>query len=671
VPIDFSAIAARFGDLLAEETHPLPFLFDRFDDAVKKLVEQSEKAERATRAYPIFRYRDGALAVHVDPLGAELLPIGGAPLGFVAGLEAGGRRFLDGLGWTRTAVEQELALPRILLVAREAVDVVLASIERFRRPGAAMLDDRARRLSDVFGLLVLGWNSLLGGEAREQLLGAARGAAGLRTELDRLVPPSPSTGRSTIDALVDTFEGLGEQMLAAVVLLPVVGEALAVLVHDGALAAKRTILGELTSVEAEVGTLRSAAVDGLLRGIGLGQLAADWLSAARDVVLGDIWVLSTTLPSLVRSFLDGLRAFAQGVNAWGWWLSNLMTPLRVMLTLFMRLDLIGLVLRKFLSFLPDWIFNRLSHPVITIDDIVTFLLGQGAWWVKPAIDQFFDGALRIINAVDHLPGVDVGKFYWRVDALAEVFKVVLTRTPPPPPDVVPPLPPLAGFPNVYDAFFGGGKEAALVADVDALGVEVRGGIRSALGAASTMFDRLGTTFAAEADRAASTGSTARMRGLAADSAVFAERVFGPEADRLRADAGSSRPDPLAAAFEGAVTSGGFALVGGAIPAYVGEMRRFWATKRPPVPPPTSPHILARHGRLGGVRVPRLTVRASGRIADRRLAALVAARFHDAVGEAYVGGRREFERLGGPPLRRPARPPGRRPVPSRPGAASGP
>jgi hypothetical protein len=90
-----------------------------------------------------------------------------------------------------------------------------------------------------------------------------------------------------------------------------------------------------------------------------------------------------------------------------------------------------------------------------------------------------------------------------------------------------------------------------------------------------------------------------------------------------------------------------------------------------VPPPTSPHILARHGRLGGVRVPRLTVRANGRVADRQLAALVAVRVHDAVGEAYVGGRREFERLGGPPLRRPARPPARKPVTSRPGAGSGP
>jgi hypothetical protein len=667
VPIDFTGIAARFGDQLAEQTHSWPFLFDRFDDAVKKLVEQSDKAERATRGYPIFRYRDGALAVYVDPLGTELLPSGSPPLGFVAGLQAGGRRFLDGIGWAGTAVEQELALPRMLGVAAGAVNAVIASIDRFRRPDAATFDDRARRLSDVFGLLVLGYNSLLGAEARAQLIGVAKGAGGLYREYLELVPPSPSTGRSTVDYLVDTFEALGEQLLGAVVLLPVLGEALAVLVHDGALAAKRMILTELAQVEATVHGLRAAAIDGLIQGMNLGQLAADWLFAARLVVLADIAIVTTVLPELVRSFLDGLRAFAEGVRAWGEWLSILMREIKSAINAFMSFDLVGWALKKLL---PDPVVDVLPLPTITIDDLIAFLSGIGALWVRDRLDKFFDRLERLINVADHVPFVpDLSNFYWKVDALSAVFHIVLTPTPPPPPDVVPPMP-LAGFPNVYDTFFGGGREAGLVASVDAFGVEARGGIRTGLGAATKMFERLGTTFAVEADRAASVGSIGRMRELAADSAVMGERVFGPEADRLRVDAEGRRPDPLATAFEQAVTSGGFALVGGAIPAYVGELRRFWATRRPPVPQPTSPHILARHGRLGGVRVPRITVRASGRVADRQLAALVAARFHDTVGEAYVGGRREFERLGGPPLRRPARAPGRRPVGSRPGVASG-
>src|SRR5206468_42365 len=101
----------------------------------KSLVKQSERAERATRAYPIFRYRDGALAVHVDLLGAAPFS-SGTSLGFVEGLKSGGRRFLDGIGWTATAVRQELAIPELLAVASSALKAVIDAIDRFRPPTA-------------------------------------------------------------------------------------------------------------------------------------------------------------------------------------------------------------------------------------------------------------------------------------------------------------------------------------------------------------------------------------------------------------------------------------------------------------------------------------------------------------------------------------------------------
>jgi hypothetical protein len=47
----------------------------------------------------------------------------------------------------------------------------------------------------------------------------------------------------------------------------------------------------------------------------------------------------------------------------------------------------------------------------------------------------------------------------------------------------------------------------------------------------------------------------------------------------------------------------------------------------------------------------MTVNAPRRKPDRELATLVADRFHAEVGAAYLNGRREFERLGGAPLRR--------------------
>ncbi len=667
MPIDFAVIADQFREPLTKQTHPLGPVFEKLEEAVKKLAEQSVRAERATRAYPIFRYRDGALAVHVDPLGAAPLPSATPPLAFVDGLKTGGQQFLAGIGWTRTAVRQELALPRLLLVTSELVKIALDSIDRFRPPTSAMFDPRERRLSDLVGLLVLGYNSLL--HSRTQLLLFALGSVDFYHEYQQLFPsetaaPAPAAG--TVDTLVDLADSTAAQLLDAVVLLPVLGETLAVLVHDGSLEAKRLILVELSEVEGKVRGVRAAALEGLVEGADLGRLAAEWLFAARIVILTDLAILTTVGPSLLNSFLQGVRAFAEGVTEWGKWLADLMEKIRSIVEAIMNFDLLGFAIRLVI---PPWILDLLPDlPKITVDDLISFLLGLGAAWVKTTLNAFFDAALRILNTIDQV--YDVEDLYWKVDALAEICNIVLTPTPfTLPPDVMPTTP-LAGFPDIYEAFFGGGRAATLVSTVDRFGVEARAGIRTALGGAATFLEELGSAFAVEADRAATLGSVGRMRELAAGSADLAERVFGPEAESARARVERPRTDELALAFEQAVTSGGFALVGSAIPAYVGELRRFWAAKRPPVERPTSPHLLARHGRLGGVRVPRMTVRASGRSPDRRLATLVAGRFHDAVGEAYVSGRREFELAGGPPLRKPARRPSPRPVPERGGAGRG-
>ena len=134
-------------------------------------------------------------------------------------------------------------------------------------------------------------------------------------------------------------------------------------------------------------------------------------------MLTDIAIVTLVLPSLVQSFLNGLRAFAAGVTAWGQWLDEPGAPdRRPSFDALMSLDLIGYVLRKFL---PDWLVGQLPVPSVTLNDIVLFLTGQGAEGVKDKLDTFFDRALRLINAADHLPWVDLENFYWRVDALAK------------------------------------------------------------------------------------------------------------------------------------------------------------------------------------------------------------------------------------------------------------
>ncbi|HUO69803.1 MAG TPA: hypothetical protein VMU39_03420, partial [Solirubrobacteraceae bacterium] len=64
------------------------------------------------------------------------------------------------------------------------------------------------------------------------------------------------------------------------------------------------------------------------------------------------------------------------------------------------------------------------------------------------------------------------------------------------------------------------------------------------------------------------------------------------------------------------------------------VRRYWDDRAPTA---TSPHILARHGHVERVRVPRLTIRAPGRRADADSAAAIAARWRTAVGQAYLTG----------------------------------
>lgn len=643
MPIDFTAVAARFGPPLARQTSQMTPLFEALGEAVKKLSAQAAAGERATRGYPVLRYYNGALCVHVDALGGPLLPVD-RPLSLVEGLRAGGEQFLGGIAWTRTAVRQELALPGLLGVGRDALQAVVESIDRFARPAPAMFDARERRLSDVIGLLVLGYNSLLGLEARKQLVGVAGGAGTALAVVGELVPPDPSaapSGGGGIESLVETLGSTSMLLLDVVVLLPILGDVLVVVIDGASLAAKGMLLTELGAVETDVHGLRAGAIEGLIVGADLAGFAAVWLAAAQVVIGVNLDIITTVAPSLLDDLLTGVRGFADGIVAWGTWATDLLETVRSVVDAIMSFDLFGFVVRLVL---PPWLLAILpSPPSFTVDDLISVLIYGGALVARNTLLTFLAAALLVVPWwMDSLRD--------KIWAIAEVVGIVLTPRPfTLAPDVMPTTP-FAGFPDIYDAFFGGGRAATLVGAVDRLGTEARIGIGTALGGAATLMGDLGETFAIEADRAASMGSVARMSALSVDAAQMAEEVFGPEAERARAQAAQRSPDQLALAFEETMTSGGFALVRAAIPAYVGELRSFWAQRRPPVEHATSPHILARHGRLAGVRVPRMTVRAAGHAPDRALAAQVAGEFRTAVGDAYLGGRGEFERRGGPPLR---------------------
>ncbi len=228
-----------------------------------------------------------------------------------------------------------------------------------------------------------------------------------------------------------------------------------------------------------------------------------------------------------------------------------------------------------------------------------------------------------------VPGGRARSYREKLAALRVIVGVTLAPTPfTLPPDVLP-SGPLGTFPNVYDAFFGAGRRADLLEAVRRLGVQTRASVVDTLTAGADLALGLAQMSAAEGERQAQFGAGLAIAGHERQTRQIAGDLLGP----LRAEVAARAPgrDELAGAFEQAV-------------AFVGEMRRFWAARADAVPRPTSAHILARHGRLGMVRTPPLTVHAEGHPPDTELADLVATRFHTVVAQAYRDGRARLATL---------------------------
>ena len=107
------------------------------------------------------------------------------------------------------------------------------------------------------------------------------------------------------------------------------------------------------------------------------------------------------------------------------------------------------------------------------------------------------------------------------------------------------------------------------------------------------------------------------------------------------EAALAPPGAAQAPFGSVLAAGGFQLIGAAIPGYVKGLRDFWLRERSTGQRPTSPHLLAKHARHLQVRMPDLTIKATGRPADGKLATVVAGRFRAAINDAYRAGREKF------------------------------
>jgi hypothetical protein len=651
--IDFAAIAAAFQAGFANQTHGWPVLFDKLDKLVEKLDDKAGDAERATRAYPILRYRDGGIGVRLALGPAPLLADPDTPArGLGAGLSAGVDQFVAGLGQAKDAVEAELALPRLFGDAAGMAATVEASQRRFDRAAPAMFGDD-RRFSDIFGLARLGWRALQGSENQAQLRAAAAQAGGAVGFFRTLAGPvtgasapgaaSPSVVADPLTAMIGTLENTAVLAMDAILLLPVAGLALDVLLTEGVLAVETAALSEFSLLEQSVYQFRQVVVDAWLEAFDLGSTLHLFTAAADFVVEANIALLSGMFPAWLDSTLDGVQMFAYGIGLWGMWAEAVGTTFQAATEDLMAVDLMPWIVRNTIG---DWVADHVPMPSVTLGGLVALLSGDtlAGDLLREELDDFFDDVDDVLGAADWV--IDVKNLREKAAALASVLHFTLTPTPfRYPPDVLP-AGPLAGFPDVYQDFFGGTARADLMAAVQNTGAALQDGVHAWLTSGAQLSTGLATAARGELDRQARSGAGLGLGQRFETEGALVQSLFAPLRTDVSRRAENEPADPLAQAFDQAVRTGGIAAAAAAVPAYVGQLRRYWAARSASRPYPTSAHLLARRGRLAAVRVPRLTMNAPGRAPGTPLAAEAADAFRDAVRDAYRDGRNRMAVLAG-------------------------
>jgi hypothetical protein len=652
--IDFAAIAAAFQAGFASQTHGWPVLFDKLDKLVEQLDDKAGDTERATRAYPVLRYRDGALSVR--------LALGPAPLlvdpdrqalSLGAGISAGVDRFAAGLGQVRDAVDAELALPRLVGDLAGMVAAVEASQLRFDQATPAMFGDD-RRFSDVFGLATLTLRALQGRKNQDQLRAAASQAGGAVGFLRSLAGPaagagapapaaSPAAAAGPLTQMIITLESASVLAMDAIFLLPVAGLALDVLLTEGVLAVETAALSEFSQLEQSIYQFRQAVVDAWLEAFDLGSALHLFTAAADFVVRANTELLSGMFPAWLDSTLDGVQMFGYGIGLWGMWAEAVATTFEAASDDLMAVDLMPWIVRNTLS---GWVADHVPMPALTLGALVALLTGDTLVGrpLRDELDDFFDNVDDVLRAADLV--IDVKDMREKAAALASILHITLTPTPfRYPPDVLP-SGPLAGFPGAYQDFLGGTARADLMAAVQSTGTALQGGVHASLTSGAELSAGLAAAARDELDRQARFGAGLGLGQRSEAEGALVHGLFAP----LRADvsrrAETEPADPFAQAFDQAVRTGGIAAAAAAIPAYVGELRRFWAARTVSRKYPTSAHLLARRGRLAAVRVPRLTMNAPGRAPGTPLAAETADAFRGAVRDAYWDGRDRMAVLAG-------------------------
>lgn len=652
MPIDFAAIAADYAPRFQLQLKPIGESFKRLGQWLTKRNKTLNALERSSRRYPLVWFARGGVSVWIDRSQHGALQLSEPPT-FVQSLRAGGTAFVSGLRRTTEAVQEEMILPNLLAVVRRALGGIFGSIERFREPRPEMFEGGGRRASDLFGLAALAFRSIV--SSTGQLRGLARDL-GRSIRVLGVLGTGAVPSREPAAAPVERGLSFAEQLdigmrylVAALLILPILPDYIGTLFQAGWLRARMVLIDSFAGFERWVFQLRRRIIDLFfvrLSGFVIDALRIVWIvhflvdeNLRFFIRFGVIY--AKEIINVLTRFFDGLTKYIQ------FWV-DAVNGFRRLLEAIMDTDLMPFLV-PLLGLPASVLYAAGALPGFTLGDVLDATGHAVRITLRSALTGFIEtvrGAVLALGPAGWILYHRMG-LRRRLDLLQQIVDALFQRPAAYPTETAAFRLPTR-LPNLSALVLGpdpGRFGRALVDMARGMTSEVR----EIIDAGAAFLTDIGRHFERTSAEAAQLGSPEAYRALALRAEHLSGLTFGPQVEELQRRIEERAPDPVAQAFEGWITQGGFEIVGNAIPLYVAEMRQYWlaqqaAGEEPMITiTPTSPHIIARRVQLGRVRMRRLVIEAQGRALDDQLVGAVAGNFKEAVEQAYSRGNGVLER----------------------------
>ena len=645
------------------------FLLERW---LEKRVREAEDLERLTNRFPVFRFYNEAVTARLGSFqfGALLT----AP---VAGVGDHMERALGQWNVARRlsgAVRENRLLPELFGVLEEITSGILASIDRFRRPTAAMFDPTQRRLSDLPGLAVMAYRALA--TSRDQILRAAtnvRDAFVPTTEggpSERSEGAGPGEPRAAASALPLSFQldELTRYLVAGLLVIPALGRLIGVIGSDLLLHLRYVLLDVLQGIEARAFGFRRRILEVFVYDLDVyARQGVQFVLAAKEVAVSYLQFYAQVGIEYLRGVIGGVGTFASQLQTfWSGQVDVIHQVLRygnaviginigpvIHRALEAAEDGIETIDTHAYSFWwwdhPEWYKAPKEFPV-TVEELV---MNQGA---GVRANRELSRAIRLVGeawrgadpfaaasvrgATHWLTGMDILRYIVALHGVRYALSLPRAGAP-----VQPTLTlDLSAVPDLTAEVIRPLRDGLNHAVNHAVtGVAV--GIEGVVVAAVDTLDSTAVAFDNAAANAARMGSLRLLGLLTSNTDALMESLFGDQEIR-RSETGF---EPVAGAYAQWLIQGGFDMIGAAMAGFIGMVLEEWVVHleenadTPVEVTATSPRRLLERARLGRVHTPEVRIVARGQDLGRSLAARIADGFQELVQRAYATGQANLDR----------------------------